>query len=153
MEALFKTCFKCGENKQLVQFYVHLAMGDGYLGKCKDCAKKDVRENYKANRQHYVEYEKARWPNKKSSEQKRKRSERYREYKKKWRTENRYKLIAHSAVAKALLSGNLTRKPCEQCGAEQTQAHHPDYSKPLDVLWLCRDCHRIEHSRLRGIVV
>jgi ribosomal protein S27AE len=49
---------------------------------------------------------------------------------------------------------NATRKlgkglhECEKCGAEKAHAHHDDYSKPLDVRWLCRTCHSIEHRRL-----
>jgi len=37
---------------------------------------------------------------------------------------------------------------CERCGsAGPLQAHHPDYSKPLDVVWLCTTCHGREHRK------
>lgn len=51
---------------------------------------------------------------------------------------------AHSAVYRALKSGRLTRPDhCENCGAPcKPHAHHDDYSKPLDVRWLCAKCHR-----------
>lgn len=37
---------------------------------------------------------------------------------------------------------------CERCGSDgPLQAHHPDYSKPLSVEWLCRECHGLEHRK------
>lgn len=35
---------------------------------------------------------------------------------------------------------------CQDCGRDQSvQAHHEDYHKPLDVLWLCQPCHLRRH--------
>src|SRR4051794_27601008 len=45
---------------------------------------------------------------------------------------------AHTAVARAIADGRLTKGACEVCGEERADAHHDDYSKPLDVRWLCR---------------
>jgi len=39
-----KPCFKCGEVKELCQFYPHKKAKDGHLNKCKKCTIKDVRE-------------------------------------------------------------------------------------------------------------
>jgi predicted DNA-binding protein YlxM (UPF0122 family) len=63
---------------------------------------------------------------------------------------------AQNKVEKAILRGRITRpENCERCGASGTfkdgrsaiQAHHPDYSKPLDVIWLCQRCHHDEHRK------
>jgi hypothetical protein len=35
----------------------------------------------------------------------------------------------------------LVPQPCEVCGATKVEKHHPDYSKPLEVRWLCREHH------------
>src|SRR5258707_11637000 len=45
-------------------------------------------------------------------------------------------------VYKAVKSGKLERKPCVVCGSRPTHAHHFDYSRPLDVIWLCPKCHK-----------
>lgn len=67
-----------------------------------------------------------------------------------WREKNPLKRWAHVATASALRYGLLDRKPCEICGAEPTDAHHADYSKPMQVRWLCRKHHKAEHARLKA---
>jgi hypothetical protein len=53
---------------------------------------------------------------------------------------------AHKAVNAAIKDGRLERKPCALCGSEPTEAHHTDYARRLDVVWLCRSHHRKVHS-------
>lgn len=56
---------------------------------------------------------------------------------------------AHAAVFHAVKEGRLVRQPCEVCGsARQVQAHHDDYSKPLDVHWFCQGHHKAHHAAL-----
>jgi len=43
--------------------------------------------------------------------------------------------------------------PCEypNCKVVKTDAHHEDYSRPLDVIWLCRQHHADLHKYLKMV--
>ena len=61
--------------------------------------------------------------------------------------EARMKHAARQLTSRAVKQGRLIRKPCEVCQTDiDVHAHHDDYSKPLDVRWLCRHHHQ-EHHR------
>ena len=67
------------------------------------------------------------------------------EYKKR----NKERHAAHTLVRLALAQGRLERgTECARCGDDYgpIQAHHHDYTKPLEVEWLCVSCHRNHHS-------
>lgn len=53
------------------------------------------------------------------------------------------KHAARVALAEAIRKGRLVRpEACSICFAPcKPDAHHEDYSKPLDVIWVCRPCH------------
>lgn len=55
-------------------------------------------------------------------------------------------LESHRLVKRAIRAGELEREACETCGDPATVAHHDDYSKPLEVRWLCHSHHRLWHS-------
>lgn len=59
------------------------------------------------------------------------------------RAEHPEKISCREAVRVALEKGVLTRPDnCQECPATKSiQAHHEDYSKPLQVDWLCPKCH------------
>ena len=66
-----------------------------------------------------------------------------------WIERNPEKRRAHSKVSYALRSGKLTRQPCEKCGAtKRVHAHHDDYSKQLEVRWLC-PVHHAEERKVK----
>lgn len=140
-----KRCFKCSENKPRSEFYRHPRMGDGLLGKCKECTKKDVAENRKKKANYYREYDVRRFKENPSRREKasvyqRIRRERYPE-----------KYAARQAINDGLRDGRVTRMPCEVCGEARSEAHHPDYSRPLEVQWLCFKHHRKIHGQLEDI--
>jgi hypothetical protein len=58
---------------------------------------------------------------------------------------------ARDIVRKALRAGKLARERCEVCGEDvKVQAHHSDYTRALDVQWLCRKHHTLAHEIARG---
>lgn len=67
-----------------------------------------------------------------------------------WIERNPEKRRAHIAVGNAIRDGRLVRQPCEVAGCgDIAQAHHDDYSRPLDVRWLCASHHAAHHKSLR----
>ena len=54
---------------------------------------------------------------------------------------------AHKIWDKALRRGEVFKpNACEGCGrVRYLFGHHPDYAKPLEVLWLCFECHKAWH--------
>lgn len=147
-----KRCFKCLCEKPFEDFYKHSKMGDGHLGKCKECTKKDVLEHRLNNLETVRAYDKfrssmphrvaarkeyAKTPNGKLSHAKALKNNRER---------FPQKAQARTEVQKALKRGDLTKTPCHICGDEKVHGHHPDYSRPLDVVWLCVTHHTAIHS-------
>ncbi len=136
-----KECFKCKTIKPLTEFYKHSEMADGHLNKCKACAKNDVGKHRSENLDRIRQYDRDRG----------KLDHRIKlatEMTRSWRAEDKRRQTAHTAVAKAIRNGVLTRMPCERCGAVKSEGHHEDYDKPLDVMWLCQPCHKQRHKEI-----
>jgi len=148
-----KTCFKCGTEKPLSEFYKHAGMADGHLNKCKVCNKKDVRENYRANIDHYKEYEISRAnldhrvAARKAYSQTEQGKQKHSEASDRWKEAHPDRRNASHQVNNAVRDGRL--EPWPVCAVpsccSKPEAHHPDYSKPLDVVWLCRKHHYGAH--------
>lgn len=124
-----KRCFKCGETKPLSEFYRHPGTRDGYLNKCKECAKTD------------------------SKSRRDNRPEKDLETRLKSCRKNPTHKNAAMAIDAALRCGRIKKAShCQGCGRSGTEvrlsAHHHDYSEPLDVVWVCAACHRqLDHMR------
>jgi len=152
-----KTCFKCKVAKPTCDFYAHRMMKDGLLSKCKECAKRDARENYRRRVEYYKEYERGRahLPHRVEARKVYAKSESGRIAGRRGGAAfvKRYpfKKQATSAVSNAIRDGKLERKPCEVCGATKVEAHHPDYTKPLEVMWLCKPHHDEWHRHNKPI--
>ena len=136
-----KECFKCKETKPLSDFYKHSQMGDGHLNKCKECTKSDATNHRLANLEKVRAYDKQRssLPHRRDLAAK---------VNKLWHQEDRRRKAAHNAVTRAVKKGVLIPEPCVKCGNQKSLAHHEDYDKKLEVMWLCQPCHKIRHKEI-----
>lgn len=135
-----KKCFKCFAILPLDEFYKHSRMADGHLNKCKICTKNDAIANRNNRLEYYREYDRKRRLHGRTESL---------HSNERWAIRNRHKRVAHVAVGNAVRDGRLFKKPCEICGSKEVQAHHDDYSKLLDVRWLCVTHHAEHHKRER----
>ena len=137
-----KTCKDCQIQKPLTDFYAHKGMSDGRLNTCKECKKTASTLNRNSNLERYREYDRERSKNPDRILAARELAER-------WKQKHKKEHLAQLAVQRAVRAGRLQRLPCQSCGTEKTVAHHEDYDRRLDVVWLCEPCHKERHKILR----
>lgn len=169
---MLKKCTMCGRSLSRDNFGPDKRSPDRLRARCFDCRREEARVRYAKHRDAIRQREKARRERNIDAER-RKARERYaadrlkfslnaREYQRsekgravrratylRQRARNPDAFRARCAVARALLSGKLKRQPCATCGAERADAHHHrGYARnhALDVIWLCKHCHIIEHG-------
>lgn len=122
-----KKCTVCGQAKELSEFYVRNRSKDGLESYCKGCDKARVK-NWQSNNSDWVR-------------------EKDRKYKKKYPE----KVKAAEMANYAIKTGRLKKQPCEVCGEKNVHAHHDDYSEPLEVRWLCPQCHVDHHEWMKAL--
>jgi len=135
---VYKICKKCGIRKHITEFYIHKGMADGRLNFCKDCVRERVR-NY-AHTEEAKGLAKLWWKTERGKAKLKRHTQRYRKL-------NPGKYRATRIANNALRDGRLIKRPCEVCGETSVEKHHDDYSKPLEVRWLCRKHHRQIHFK------
>jgi hypothetical protein len=114
-------------------------MADGRVNKCKVCNRRDVQRNRQNKREYYCIYDSKREKSVDRIEQKKRRNN-----KRRLLYPEKYK--ANYLIKNMIRDGKLERKSCYLCGEPKTEAHHPDYSKPKFVVWLCSACHHAIHA-------
>ena len=149
-----KQCGKCGDVLPVSGFYLSRGVPES---PCKECRKGGARRRYQtdARARDAAKAQATRW--------RRANPGRKRTNNRRWLAANRDKANASSmtwyhehpqqakatrAVNNAIRDGRLRRRPCSECGAPQGDAHHEDYSKPFDIVWLCHPCHMRHHRRI-----
>jgi len=145
-----KKCNICNQIQPITNFYKSAA-------KCKPCNIEYAKQYRLDNIDKVRVYDRNRPNHKDRAEAHKERIANISEDKKKiytkqkndWRKRNRDKQSAHNKAKRA----NLDKlQHCEHCKENKDlQGHHPDYTKPLEVVWLCASCHGVEHKRLNAI--
>ena len=129
-----KKCTKCKTPKDFNCFYKEKKSKDGLRSWCKECDKKRGHSRYLKNKDHCLEMNK-KWrlrnPDKSYAISK-KQTLKYPDKRK-----------ARKAVYYAVKVGKLIKPDiCSHCFKKRkVESHHEDYSKPLEVKWLCKKCH------------
>ncbi len=148
-----KRCSICKTEKPLSEYYKSRIYKNKqhYQPRCKKC----FIDYYKQNKEERIKYQK-KWVIENI--------DKVTKHRKKWSKENPDKLAksqkahgkkypdrikARNAINQRLFHGRLVKLPCVTCQAMPTEAHHPDYSKPLHVVWLCRRHHLEVHGRVQ----
>lgn len=144
-------CQACMRSLDPSDFYV------SNRARCKECVKASVRENRLNNIDHYRSFDRGRanLPHRVDARLKYQQTDAFRishaVSTKRWVVANAIRRQAHFAVSNAIRDKRLAPQPCFVCG-EKADAHHPDYSAPLAVSWLCRPHHAQLHAEHRDRV-
>jgi len=129
-------CYRCSREKPLEDFYRDKTKKFGVGHRCKECERLYQRERSK--RSSKIE-QVAQWHQSEHGQEKDRASRRRRYI--------LYKDKARAMIKKLIAQGVIQRQPCRECGEIKSQAHHPNYSEPLEVVWLCQ-VHHYEHHRI-----
>lgn len=122
---------------------------------CKECVKRRTRLNRAENIAYYRSYDRMRYRMDETRQEASKAcgktdaaAEAKKRYAVRTRIENPEKYKARNRVNNSVRSGKVEKgKSCFFCEkVSGLQAHHPDYSRPLDVYWLCPSCHGKVHA-------
>jgi len=150
-------CVKCGISKPLAEYRPRKELLLKVDRTCKECIREAAAEYKERNRERIAEYCRERYKNKlahiksvraryQSTEAGRKANLRAVAVQKKKSPE---KIRARYIFYAAVKGRKIEQLPCSVCGNPKSEGHHHDYSKPLEVTWLCREHHVALHVKLK----
>ena len=132
-----KTCNFCGRKKnRKKEFYLSR---NRYSPYCKECWKQITRIQKLKN----YDPKKAR----KRYERRKAKPGFFKEEHEKFKKLYPEKYKARYTLRNAVRYGKIKKAPCMMCGDKKAHGHHEDYTKPLDVIWLCRKHHMEIHRK------
>lgn len=148
-----KSCRMCNEEKPLFEFYKNSQMKDGHINNCKACHNKRSIGWTKANKERVNANNRERAKREDVKEKRKKiytsdvNREKQRLAVQRYRLRKPFVDIAHRAIRFALEKKEISRPSnCSACDATgKIEAHHDDYSKPMQIRWLCKGCHETWH--------
>lgn len=151
-------CNHCKQTKDSADFYKSTIRSNA-TGECKDCVRNRVKANRNKKAEYYRDFDRQRanLPCRVQARKEYKATERGKAASVKanssYRKRNPKIHQAHNLVNNSLRDGKLiAAKQCETCGIDcSPHAHHCDYNKPLDVMWLCDPCHKRWHRQHKPI--
>ena len=169
----YKKCSKCKKELSINNFGLNKNTKDGHRHYCKQCnkefnkkynkrldPKEKARRKAERDRKRELEFKKILNESKTNmtaeeclklhkQEQERKQKAR-KEYLIKYYQKNKYKVKAQAQLNRAVRLGKVNKPlKCSKCGeVARLHGHHEDYSKALDVVWLCQSCHQARHKEL-----
>ena len=141
-------CKHCNTDKPASDFYI------SNKTKCKECVKASVTKNRLEKIEHYRAFDKARasMPNRVAARSEYQRTDGGKEAMKRarmsYKTRKPERRAAHVALGNAVRDGRVIPWPVcaiPECN-DKPHGHHPDYSAPLDVVWLCPKHHKEAHA-------
>jgi len=156
-----RTCKKCGETKEIEAFVSSKMCNFGRTFECRECHKEYARKWREINGDRIREESRIFLSDPENRRKKRLYDIDAKKLYRKRHPQLRYGRInftekhvkqykVNVKVHEALKRGELERKPCEVCAKiEKVHAHHDDYSKPLEVRWLCPLHHKAEHMKIK----
>jgi hypothetical protein len=142
-------CKTCLTNKDANEFYA------SNKTKCKSCVKAAVNKHRQENLESIRAYDRMRgsMPHRVSARTEYQKTQAFAQSHKaaaeRWAARRPERRHASYLVANAIRDGRLQKLPCLVCGEEKVEGHHPDYSMPLDVVWLCTSHHKEVHAMVK----
>lgn len=127
-------CVKCNIKKPITAFYDYSIRKRKKSGECKPCIRTRVNKSHR--QAHRIAYFK-------SYEFKEKNKEKFQKYLSKHSNRHEVRMQTNNAIDKGLI---VRAENCENCGgSENIEAHHDNYNYPLNIRWLCKNCHASWH--------